>query len=92
MLEVAGITPDGKQVIKGIFRFYETVGLPLDVIVHYLKDKDCIPSWYDYFLEATEAGIPPERVKSRLEEVILDVYGRAYWEGVKERLEKFFKV
>lgn len=92
MLEIAGYTTDGKVVIKGIFRFFETTGLPLDVIIHSLKDRDCIPSWYDYFLEAKAAGIPPERIKSRLEEAILDVYGRKYWEGVKERLEKFFEV
>jgi hypothetical protein len=92
MLEVAGYTTDGKMVIKGIFRFFETTGLPLDIIVDQITSRGCVPSWYDYFLEATAAGIPPERVKSRMEEVILDVYGRKYWEDVKERLEKFFNV
>lgn len=88
MLEIAGYTTDGKIVVKGIFHFFETTGLPLDIIVDQLSSRDLVPSWHDYVLEAIAAGIPPERVKSRLEEVILDVYGRKYWEDVKIRIEK----
>jgi len=87
MLETAGYTVDGKEVIKGIFKFYETVGLPLDFIIQHLKDKDCIPSWYDFVLEAREAGMKDIRIKAKLEEVILDVYGRKYWTEVLKRLD-----
>jgi len=87
MLEVAGYSEDGKQVIKGIFSFYETVGLPLDFVIQHIKDNDAIPSWYDFVLEARAAGMKDSRIKSKLEEVILDVYGRKYWVEISKRLE-----
>ena len=86
-LQFAGIPENGKTVIKGIYRCFETTGLPLDVIVSWIKENDFIPSWYDYLTEATNAGINFERIKSRLEEVIVDIYGNHYWKIVKFKLE-----
>lgn len=90
-LSFAGKTESGQIVIKGIYRCFETTGLPLDNIVSWIKENDFVPGWHDYFLEATNAGISPERTRSRMEEVIIDVYGKKYWDEIDHRLSKFIE-
>lgn len=30
--EIVGVTPDGKEVVSGVFRVFDTMGLPLDTV------------------------------------------------------------
>lgn len=37
-LKITGITPEGKHTLSGVYKLYETFGIPLDIIVNYLFD------------------------------------------------------
>lgn len=88
MLEVSGKTPDGKIVVRGVYRFYETMGLPLDVTLEYLRERKMIPDWPAFLLEAVEAGMSPERALSLLDSAISDSYGAATRDVVVSRLKR----
>ena len=38
-------TTDNRIVVDGVFRIMDTVGLPLDIIVQELKDRNLVPAW-----------------------------------------------
>lgn len=75
LLYQSGIATDGKKVIAGIFRYYETTGLPLDVIFEELRNKNCIPDWFNFAIDAIESGMKMDRVLSKLDAPISDIYG-----------------
>lgn len=50
--EVVGKTTDGKLCLSGVYNFFETVGLPLDLIIEILYDKGYIPAWDNFYHEA----------------------------------------
>ena len=83
---VIGEAKDGKQVLSNVFRFYDTVGLPLTVVFQILDDKGFLICWSSFFQDATKAGWKPETILSRLEESIVDVYGKGFWLKVREKL------
>lgn len=58
-----------------VFPWVDQVGLPLDVIVDRLRDRDMMVDWINFFQDALQAGWKPERVFSKLDSVVRDVYG-----------------
>lgn len=86
MIQVVGRTTDGKDVVAGVFRFYETEGLPLDILFESLLLKDCIPDWTSFYREALSAGMSPERIFAKLEPALLDVYGAEFRDVVLKKL------
>ena len=86
MIEVVGKTPEGHRVVKGVFSFYETEGIPLDVLFDTLKDKGAIPDWPTFVLEAVEAGMKVPRILSMLDTAIADSYGPTLRDVVLFRL------
>jgi len=86
-----GITQDtNKPVFGGIYKFYETHGLPLDVILHVFVDKGWIPDWIDFYKDARKAGMAHDRILSKLEEAISDSFGKEWSDGVILRLNQIF--
>ena len=75
MLESVGRTQDGKTVVTGVYKFYETTGVPLDSILGILEERGMIPDWMAFILEAIEAGMKTDRILSMLEPAIADSYG-----------------
>jgi len=90
MLELAGKTEDGKVVVKGIYRLYETSGIPLDFIFDYVFSSGLIVSWFDFHLEAQGNGMKHKRILSKLEEPVSNIWGEEYWAVVKKNLELKF--
>lgn len=86
MLERVGINEQGQSVYKGVYRFHETVGLPLDSIFECFARKDSVVSWIDFYLEALSAGMKHDRILSKLEEAISDVWGADFYCVVRDRL------
>ena len=86
MLTVCGKTSDDKLVVRGVFAFYETHGLALDVIFEALMAHGYIPDWRAFMDEATKAGMQPSRVLSMLDPAIVDSYGSAMRDVVLGRL------
>lgn len=90
MLKIVGKTPDGRLVVRGVFRFYETEGVPLEVLFDFLNGRRMIPDWIAYVEEATGAGMAASRVLSALNEAIFDSFGKAVRDEVLGRLRKRF--
>lgn len=86
MLEISGKTQDGKTVVRGVYKFYETTGMPLDSILEHLRLREMIPDWMIFVLEAVEAGMKTERILSMLDPVITDSYGPDMRDEVIRRL------
>jgi hypothetical protein len=92
MIEVVGKTPDGRHVVKGVYNFYETHGMPLDVLFETLRSQGVIPDWLNFMLEAVGAGMSPERVISVLDQAITDSYGSAIRDVVVVVLREMTKI
>jgi hypothetical protein len=90
MITVCGKTEDGKSVVYGIYRFFETEGVPLDVIFEILKLKNAIPDWMAFVKEATAAGMKPSRIISMLDTAISDSYGLEMRNAVIPKLHEIY--
>lgn len=44
-MRVVGKTVDGKPVVGGLFYYYDTLGLPMDVILSFCADNGCVPDF-----------------------------------------------
>lgn len=88
MIETAGKTVDGLIVVKGVYSFYETNGMPLDVLFETLRNRGMIPDWGAFVLEAVEAKMKPARIISMLDPAIADSYGSHVRDVVVVRLRR----
>ena len=79
LLEIVGKATDGRLVVSGIYRFKETHGLPLDMILESVNSKNLIPSWLHLVREAKDAGINISKFMTELESSVVLVYGKEYW-------------
>jgi hypothetical protein len=62
MLRIIGYTEDRSEpVVAGVYKFYETFGLPLSVIIDITLSSGFIICWRTLILEGVESGIPPKR-------------------------------
>src|SRR5229473_1571502 len=92
ILNEAGITTEGKLVYKGVYRFFETNGVPLDVLFECIDKKDGVVSWVDFYKEAKYAGMEHDRILSKLEEAICDIWGKDFFKVVEGGLNSIFGV
>ena len=86
-----GITTDDKPVLGGVYSFFETQGLPLDVIFICFMERGWIPDWIELYKDAHKAGMKHARILSKLEEAIADSFGKHWSDIVISRLDNKFK-
>lgn len=86
-MKTVGRTSDGKLVVTEVFKFYETEGLPLDVILETLRDQNMMPDWMDFMLEAVRAKMKIPRILAMLDAAITDSYGSELRDVVISRLK-----
>jgi len=89
-LHQTGITTEDKKVVAGIYSFYETYGLPLNIVLMCFQTKDWVPDWIDLYLSATKAGMKHTRILSMLEEAISDSFGKEWTTEVISRLDHLY--
>lgn len=87
MIEIVGKTTDGKLVVSGAYKFFETHGLPLEVVFQLLQDHNAIPCWQSFYREAQTAGMKHDRILAKLEPAIADSYGTKFKDYVLRFLE-----
>jgi len=87
----SGITENNKPIISGIYKTFETHGIPLDIILSILIDGNSVPNWIDLYKDCRLAGMEHDRVLSKLEEAICDSYGKEWSDQVIFRLNSIFK-
>lgn len=56
LIYAVGKTPEGRLVARGIYAFYETNGLPLDIIIDELWKKNALPDWQQLIIDMVIAG------------------------------------
>ena len=86
MITIVGETSDGKPVVAGIYRFHETAGIPVDIILEVIRDRGHMPDWQSFVVEAVSAGMSVERAIAKLEPCIVDVFGPEMRDVVVARL------
>jgi hypothetical protein len=91
LLSPIGTTNDGKVVVSGVFKFFETEGLPLDMVLYLLQERGYVPCWVSFYQEASRAGMRHDRIVGKLEEALADTYDRDFKNRVLQGLEALFK-
>ncbi len=82
-LTPVGKTENGKLVVQGVFAFFDTYGLPLDMAVGQLRQEGMMPDWRELYDSCVNAGWRPTSILGRLTTLVGDVYGprfKAEWE------------
>lgn len=92
MLETVGRTVDGKDVVAGIYRMYETHGVPFVAIFAALERRNAIPDWCALFRESRSAGVAVERVLGKFDDAISDVWGPEFRNVVVDTLNLAIKI
>jgi hypothetical protein len=87
MLTIVGRTEDGKDVYGGVYQFFETHGMPLDILFSILHDKNAVPCWMSFHREALAAGMKHERILSKIDEALSDAHGPGFRDAVIKRLQ-----
>lgn len=90
MFEVIGKTTDGKWVVKGVFKLFDTTGIPLFMLFDLCEQSNYLPSWIEFYNDAVNGQWKHKTIINRLEEAITDVYGKEYADVVVGRLNKMF--
>lgn len=88
-LVITGKTQDGRQVVGGVFKLFDTFGIPLDMVLMNLEDHGLVVDWPDFIEAALIQGWKMKTVVSRLGEAIPDVHGPLYYEGWKRSFEEW---
>jgi hypothetical protein len=84
----AGKTKDGKLVVRGVFAFFDTYGLPLDVAVERLRVEGLVPDWCELYDSCIKAGWRPTSTFERLLALVGDVYGPTFKAGWEPRMRE----
>lgn len=87
MILIHSKTTDYKFVIRGVFKLFQTEGVPLDIIFEFLILNNCIPDWLDLVQEMKSSGMKFSRILSKLDSAIVDTYGPEIRDIVISRLK-----
>src|SRR5271165_4249075 len=85
-----GETSDGKKLVDGIWKTFETHGLPLDIIFTICISKNWMPDWIALYTQMVASGMEHSRIISKLEEAINDSFGKEFCEVVIFKLNQIF--
>lgn len=64
---ISAYTVNGKRVVSGLYKFYGTYGLPIDMIVDVLRDKKIVIDWVDFITDALKEGMKITTLRAKLE-------------------------
>ena len=77
-------------MLDGLFLFYDTFGVPFEVIFDECRAAQVMPSWRHLYRDARQAGWSHQRILARLWESLGDVYGGEFRDIVIRRLQEQF--
>lgn len=66
-MQISGLTADHKRVVSGTYKFCGTYGLPIDMLVDYLRDHKIVIDWVDFITEALHEGMKITTLRAKLE-------------------------
>jgi len=74
ILRIVGKTTDNKPVVAGLMKFCFTLGIPLEIALIFLIEKEYVASWAHLYLECRKEGISHEAAFIKIFTAIEDVY------------------
>lgn len=89
-VQIVGKDPTGKSIVCGIFKLFDTTGLPLYIVFDMCKERDWIPSWIHFYKESQTAGWSHKTIIDRLRDGMQGVYETDFVNTVISRLDKIF--
>lgn len=72
VLKILGKTIDGKIVVSGAFKLFDTYGVPLDFTIDTLCNHNMIIDWMQFVSDAKSAGWKDKRIESIIEYGLID--------------------
>lgn len=78
-------------LLNGMFKLYDTIGLPLTIIIEELSKRNLGICWTSFIKEARNAGWKEKTITSRIEESLVEFYGREYWEQWNYRYSQWIR-
>jgi len=81
-----GVTEESVRVMDGVFKMYDTQGMPLPILLMGMKQNNMIPSPIHFYEDAMDAGWNIKTVFDRLGEAYCDVFNEKFWNKVELRL------
>lgn len=88
IIKIIGITTNGKLIVDGIWKCFETHGLPFDILFEICIQRNYIPDWTLLYNQMINSKMEKERILSKLAEAISDSFGKNFCDEVLKRLEK----
>ena len=73
-----------------VFKHTEALGIPLEIILMKLEEKNVVVDWVDFCQSAIEHGWNQKTIIDKIRYNVVDVYGRKYCDSIIERLELIF--
>ncbi|HUX61328.1 MAG TPA: hypothetical protein VMV32_08440 [Ignavibacteriaceae bacterium] len=91
-MKQVGTTADNLKVCTGVFKFYDTYGIPLDTLFDLCKNENIMPSWLDFYNDAIENKWKYETIITRLSDSISDVWGKDYADAIIQKIKTAKKI
>lgn len=88
IIKIIGKTTNEKFIVDGIWKCFETHGLPFDVLFEICIHRNWIPDWTLLYNQMLSSKMEKERILSKLAEAISDSFGKSFCDEVLKRLEK----
>ena len=90
-MNIVGKTEDGKTVVNGFFKMYDTNGMPMDILLTIMDEKNMVPSWTQFVIDALNAGWKEKTIIHRVSEATTDVFGPEYSDIVIKRIKEILE-
>jgi hypothetical protein len=89
-IKLQGTTEDGKPVAAGLFKLFDSQGIPLDVLFVTCQENGIVPDWIAFCEEVYQQGWTDKALIRRLDPVLADIYGPEYRDVVMGRLKLIY--
>lgn len=89
-MKQVGKTQDDIKVLDQVFEMVGTHGLPLEMVLQFIKDKGWIVSWPHYVRDAMKDGAKMKSIKGKVFAAVGEVHGPFYVKAFKARWENYF--
>lgn len=89
-MNVVGKTPDCKCVVGGIFKLFDTLGMPLADLFSMCTEKNLQVSMPHFYDDAIASGWKHKTIILRLREALTDAHNLEHANIVCDRLETIY--
>ena len=86
-MKAVGKTVDGKPVVGGLFYYYDTLGIPMDMILSFCADNGCVPDFLGLFIDGRKT-MAADHLIPLLVSATQDSYGFEFAREVENTLRK----